>query len=63
MILGRDNEHDNIDFLLAGKNGRGVDAVAVEARRIDKRNVHDAIAEEGLGWCTSIRKVDLEHGL
>src|SRR4051812_2806433 len=43
MILGRDDEHYHIYFLLASKKGSGLDAIAVQAWRIDERYVHDAV--------------------
>ena len=61
MILHRNDEDDNIDLLLSRKQRRCLDTVAVESRRVDKRDVHDAIVQEGLIKRSRVAEIKLEN--
>ena len=43
VVLGGDDEDDDVDFLLASEEGRCVETVAIEARGVDERNIDETV--------------------
>jgi hypothetical protein len=43
MVLGRDDEYDNVDLFLPGKECSGFETVAVQAWGIDEENVNNTL--------------------
>jgi hypothetical protein len=48
VVLGRDNEYDDVNLFLPGKERSGFETVAVQAWGIDEENVDNTVVEERL---------------
>jgi len=48
VVLGRDDEYDDVDLFLPGEERSGFETVAVQAWGIDEENVDNTVVEERL---------------
>jgi len=48
VVLGGDNEDNDVNFFLAGKHCGSLQTITVEAGCVNKRDVDNSIVEEGL---------------
>jgi len=60
VVLGGDNEDDDIYFLLASEEGCCVETVAVETRGIDERDIDETVVEEGLLRGAGVIEINLD---
>jgi hypothetical protein len=61
MVLSGHDKHDDIDFLLTGKDGSGLETVAVETGSIDQGDVDDAVVEERFRRGPGVCQINLDH--
>ena len=60
MVLCRDDEDDDVDFLLASKDGSCLETVTIETGGVDERDIDETVIEEGLGRGPGIGEIDLD---
>jgi len=60
VVLGGDDEDDDINFLLASEKGGCVKTVAIEARGVDERDIDETVIKERLVRGTGVIEINLD---
>jgi len=61
VVLGGDNEDDDVDFLLASEKGGCVETVAIETRGVDERDIDETVVKERLVRGAGVIEINLDN--
>jgi len=61
VVLGGDNEDDDVNFLLAREKGRCVKTVTIETRGVDERDIDETVVKERLVRGAGVIEINLDN--